>query len=59
VKSDWRNWPELPAVKHDRIHLVDSNVFDRATPRLVDGLELLARLIHPDRFEAGAAGTPP
>lgn len=59
VKSDWQNWPELPAVKHDRIHLVDSNVFDRATPRLVDGLELLARLIHPDRFEAGTAGAPP
>jgi len=30
---------------------VNSDIFDRATPRLVDGLETLARLIHPDRFE--------
>ena len=51
VKRDWQQWSELPAVKNDRIYLVDSNVLDRATPRLVDGLELLAHLIHPDRFE--------
>ncbi len=56
VKSAWQQWPELPAVKNGRIHLVDSNVLDRATPRLVDGLELLARLIHPDRFNAAGTG---
>ena len=51
VKRDWQQWSEVPAVKNNRIYLVDSNVLDRPTPRLVDGLELLARLIHPDRFE--------
>lgn len=50
VKSGWQQWQHMPAAKNGRIHLVDSNVLDRATPRLVDGLELLARLIHPDRF---------
>lgn len=50
VKRDWQQWSELPAVKNNRIYLVDSNVLDRPTPRLVDGLEMLARLIHPDRF---------
>lgn len=50
VKREWREWEAMPAVKNDRIYLVDSNVLDRATPRLVDGLEMLARLIHPDRF---------
>ncbi len=50
VKHDWQQWREMPAVKNDRIHLVDSDVMDRPSPRLVDGLELLARLIHPDRF---------
>ncbi|WP_319524946.1 cobalamin-binding protein [uncultured Desulfosarcina sp.] len=49
VKREWREWEAMPAVKNDRIYLVDSNVLDRATPRLVDGLEMLARLIHPDR----------
>ena len=59
VQTDWRQWPELPAVKNDRIYLVDSNVFDRATPRLVDGLEMLARLIHPHLFQTNRIGTQP
>jgi iron complex transport system substrate-binding protein len=29
---------------------VESNLFDRPTPRLVDGLEVLARLLHPEVF---------
>jgi iron complex transport system substrate-binding protein len=50
VKRDWQQWDAMPAVKNDRIYLVDSDVLDRPSPRLVDGLEMLARLIHPDRF---------
>jgi iron complex transport system substrate-binding protein len=50
VKAEWQQWPELPAVMNRRIYLVDSNVFDRASPRLVEGLEMLARLIHPHCF---------
>ena len=51
VKSEWCQWPEMPAVKHHRILLVDSNLLDRPTPRLVDGLEMLAKIIHPELFE--------
>ena len=51
VKAQWRRWPDLPAVKNDRIVLVDSDLFDRASPRIVDALELLAKLIHPELFE--------
>ena len=50
VKKEWSKWPSLPAVKNHRIHLEDSNLFDRPTPRLVDGLEHLARRIHPELF---------
>lgn len=50
VKHDWQQWREIPAVTNDRIYLVDSDVLDRPSPRLVDGLERLAHLIHPDRF---------
>lgn len=49
--DDWREWQSLPAAGADRIHVVDSNLFDRPTPRLLDGLELLARIIHPELFE--------
>jgi len=51
VKAQWRRWPDLPAVRDHRILLVDSNLFDRATPRLVDALERLVRLIHPELFK--------
>jgi len=50
VKLEWSRWSDLPAVKNDRILLVDSNIFDRATPRLIDALEVLAKLIHPELF---------
>ncbi len=48
VMDRWRRWPQIPAVKDDRIYLVDSDLFDRPTPRLVDALEELVRLIHPE-----------
>ncbi|MCP4366597.1 MAG: cobalamin-binding protein [Deltaproteobacteria bacterium] len=50
VKKEWSKWPSLPAVRDKRIHLEDSNLFDRPTPRLVAGLEHLARRIHPELF---------
>jgi len=48
VKAEWRGWPTIPAVRNERIFLVDSNLFDRPSPRLVSGLEILSRLIHPE-----------
>ena len=46
IKAEWRQWPSIPAVRTERIFLVDSDLFDRPSPRLVDGLEILTRLIH-------------
>ncbi len=51
VKKEWSRWTGIPAVRNQRIFLVDSSLFDRPTPRLLDGLELLVRLIHPELFE--------
>ena len=51
IKQEWYQWKELPAVKNDRIYLTNSDLFDRPSPRLVDALEILARLIHPEMFE--------
>lgn len=50
VKREWQQWNRIPAVANDAVYLVDSDLFDRAAPRLVDGLEVLARLIHPELF---------
>jgi iron complex transport system substrate-binding protein len=41
----------LPCAQAGRVHFVDGAAyFSRPGPRLVDSLELLARLIHPDLF---------
>jgi iron complex transport system substrate-binding protein len=41
-------WDELPAVKSGRVWAVDANAyFSRPAPRLVEGVEILARLLHP------------
>lgn len=46
-----RGWQDLPAVRDGRVHAVDaSSYFSRPGPRLVEGVEILAGLLHPDRF---------
>jgi iron complex transport system substrate-binding protein len=43
-------WQELPAVRDRRVYLVDGPAyFNRSGPRVVDGVELLAGLLHPQR----------
>jgi iron complex transport system substrate-binding protein len=50
------SWWRLPAVKGERVYAVDgSSYFNRPGPRIVDGLEILARIIHPEIFGAPAA----
>jgi iron complex transport system substrate-binding protein len=51
VKAQWKRWKSIPAVKNDRIYLVDSDIVDRPSPRLVDGLEILVRYINPELFK--------
>jgi iron complex transport system substrate-binding protein len=44
---------DLPAVRNGRVYAVDANsFFARPGPRVVEGAELLARLIHPELFES-------
>ncbi|WP_462325974.1 ABC transporter substrate-binding protein [Desulfoplanes sp.] len=51
--STWERWPHVPAVRNGRIVQVDSDLFDRPSPRMVDGLEILARILHPECFGDG------
>ncbi|RPJ00248.1 MAG: cobalamin-binding protein, partial [Deltaproteobacteria bacterium] len=48
---EWSQWKTIPAVKNGRIHLIDSDLIDRPSPRIIDGLEEMARLLHPERFK--------
>ncbi|MHB1525794.1 MAG: cobalamin-binding protein [Candidatus Dormibacteria bacterium] len=44
-------WAELPAVRAGQVYAVDGSwYFNRPGPRVVDGIEILARLLHPDAW---------
>lgn len=43
-------WEALNAVQHGKIFAFDDNMVSRPGPRLVDGLETMAKLLHPDLF---------
>ncbi len=44
-------WREITAVKQGRIRIIDGDLVDRSGPRIVQGLEEMARIIHPELFE--------
>ena len=46
----WQRLTSLPAIKSGRIHSVDGNLMHRYGPRMLEGLEQLARAIHPEAF---------
>jgi iron complex transport system substrate-binding protein len=48
VRKQWFKWTAIPAVKTGRLHLVESDLLDRPSPRIVRGLETVARLVHPE-----------
>jgi iron complex transport system substrate-binding protein len=50
VLREWSRWKTIPAVKNGRIHLLDSDLIDRPSPRIIQGLEEMARILHPERF---------
>lgn len=47
----FNNWTQISAVRDRNTYAVDGNAFfNRSGPRIVDSLEILAHLLHPDRF---------
>lgn len=44
-------WSDIQAVKDGKIFPFDDNLVSRPGPRWVDGLEALAKLLHPERFQ--------
>jgi iron complex transport system substrate-binding protein len=50
-------WPRLRAVREGRVFLTDGNqFFNRPGPRLVESLEILAEILHPEAFRFGQEG---
>ncbi|MBI1256475.1 MAG: ABC transporter substrate-binding protein [Chloroflexi bacterium] len=50
-------WKSLRAVRNGQVYLTDGNqYFNRPGPRLVESLEILAEILHPEAFRFGHEG---
>src|SRR6266700_1445655 len=57
VLSSYTGWDRIPAFKSSKIYAVNASAyFSRPGPRIVQGLELLAQIIHPELFQEAARG---
>jgi iron complex transport system substrate-binding protein len=51
VLAKQEGWATLPAVQQGRVYVIDAGAYtSRSGPRLVQGLEILAEMIHPELF---------
>jgi iron complex transport system substrate-binding protein len=51
VLVSYRGWDKIPAFQSSRIYAVNASAyFSRSGPRVVEGLEILAHIIHPELF---------
>ena len=49
-QQEWRRWTTLTAVQRNRLREVAADALNRPGPRVMDGLEELVRVIHPEAF---------
>jgi iron complex transport system substrate-binding protein len=52
VLRELQGWDTLPAVQTGQVYAGHTHLFSRSGPRLVDGVEALARMLHPEHFSA-------
>ena len=48
IRATWDRLQAMPAIRAGRVHSVEGALLHRYGPRVVDGLEKLARVIHPE-----------
>ncbi len=48
VKSYWQKLAQIPAIKNNKIYLIDTDLISRASPRIFDAIEKMALIFHPD-----------
>ncbi len=51
----WRRWTTVTAVRDNRLREVPADALNRPGPRVMEGLEALARAIHPEAFASEPA----
>ena len=58
ILQDQPDWSSMNAVRNGRVFVTDGQqYFNRPGPRLVESLQILAEIFHPDRFHFGHEGS--
>jgi iron complex transport system substrate-binding protein len=50
-EKGWSRWKSISAVRSGRICILNPDLIHRPSPRIIDGLEELVRVIHPEVFK--------
>lgn len=48
ARQEWLKWTSIPAARDGKVYLIDSDLIDRPSPRIIEGIEEMAKLIHPE-----------
>ena len=51
-QQGWRKWTGVSAVAQNRLYQVKGELVNRPGPRVIEGIEVLARLLHPELFSS-------
>jgi len=46
----WKKWRSIEAVRLKQVYVIEADLVDRPSPRIVIGLEKIARLLHPEAW---------
>ncbi|MCD6320222.1 MAG: cobalamin-binding protein [Candidatus Desulfofervidaceae bacterium] len=46
IKAFWAKFSQISAVRNNRVYVVNSDFFDRPSPRVVEALKILIKLLH-------------
>ena len=46
----WKKWRSIEAVRLNQVYVIEADLVDRPSPRIVIGLKKIARLLHPEAW---------
>ncbi|RMG53288.1 MAG: cobalamin-binding protein [Acidobacteria bacterium] len=52
---EWPGLAETPAARRGAVYVMDADLISRPGPRVVEGLAIVAGILHPEAFDRGAA----
>lgn len=49
--TEWKKWPQLPAVKKEQIYFINPDILQRVGPRMLDGADILCDQLNRTRIK--------